>query len=215
MHPLEERLRYVFREPELLRQALCHTSVGGTAFGRLEFLGDRVLGLVIAHQLYGMFPHDVEGALAKRHAYLVSAATVCEVARELRLDAHLSWSHKGSGPISRNILADVCEAVCGAIHLDGGFMAAQKVVLCLWTPFLDAQRTHAPPVDAKSALQEYLQAHDQPLPHYTVLRQSGPPHAPIFCIEVMAGGRVFSAEGESKRDAEQRAAQRALDALCP
>ncbi len=213
---LAERLGHRFARPELLREALTHASAGTAAardYQRLEFLGDRVLGLVIADLLLRRHPEENEGALARRHVALVRAETLAEVADGIGLGAFLilSSGEDGSGARSnRGLLADACEALIGALYLDGGLPAAECFIESQWSQLLAAS---VPERDAKTALQEWAQGRSLPLPDYTVLERMGPDHAPVFTVEVRVEGLPPArAEGPSKRIAEQSAAAMLLEA---
>ncbi len=204
---LEKRLGYVFQNPLLLKEALTHPGAGGTAFQRLEFLGDRVLGLVISHWLYEAYPHEHEGDLAKRFSTLVRRQALCDVAGYLELDAFVI--RESRAPFSHRVLADTCEALIGALYLDGGLEQAKGVIRVLWAPlFWDFVISR----DAKTLLQEKLQAIGYGLPVYELMHQEGPPHAPVFSvyIHILPEERSFLGQGHSKREAEQRAAEKAL-----
>jgi ribonuclease-3 len=184
---------------------------------RLEFLGDRVLGLVIAEMLFKAFPSEDEGALAMRLAALVRQEGLAQVARDLGLSRYLLLSKGEADSGGRDnpaTLADACEAVIGALFLDGGIDAAQAFVDRMWRPMLLAETK--PPQDAKTALQEWAQAMGLPLPDYRVQSSSGPPHDPTFIVSVaVSGHQPASASGKSKRAAEQAAARVLLSALNP
>ena len=204
---LEKRIGYTFQDKDLLQGALNHPSAGGKLFQRLEFLGDRVLGVVMACWLYDFFPHEEEGDLAKRLAYMVKRETLTKVAKDI--DLSLCISYDGCPSYQGRIMGDTCEALIGAMYLDGGIDPVTRVVKKLWEPFLSHQET--PPIDAKSALQEYLQSQKKGLPVYKDFSQKGPSHCPIFQIELVINeSERFVGEGKSKRQAEQQAAQKAL-----
>lgn len=228
MHPplndpavLLDRLHYRFIDAGLLTEALTHSSVmggGGTRKGtvsgqynyeRLEFLGDRVLGLVVAEMLYQKFPGDNEGALARRHTALVRRETLAQVAVGIDLGDHIRLSRgeeEAGGRHNSSLLADCCEAVIGALYLDGGLAAAALFIRHYWHPLLSGGEN--PPKDAKSTLQEWVQARGLPLPVYTTVATNGAPHEPVFSIEVQVEGYAsVVAEGSSKRMAEQAAAE--------
>lgn len=208
-----ERLGHRFRDEALLGRALTHGSRGTAEDNqRLEFLGDRVLGLVIAEALLAADPTGAEGQIAPRFNALVRRETCAEVAREIGLgDAlRLGRSEITTGGRKREtVLADAMEAVLAAIYLDGGLDAARAVILRLW----DA-RIAAAPVDArdaKTALQEWAQGRGMRPPAYELTGRDGPEHAPRFTIRVaLATGEAEEAEGPSKRAAEHLAAQRLL-----
>ena len=180
----------------------------------LEFLGDRVLGLVIADELLARYPHEKEGDLARRLAELVSRRICAEIAAEVNLDAVIrchTGQRGGSDTPARNILANGCEALLGAIYLDGGLAAAAKVILGLWGARLHAQT--AAPVDAKTELQEWAMKRKHAMPAYQLVSQTGPAHAPPFHVSVTVFGVTAEGEGTSRRFAEQTAAAKCLHAL--
>ena len=219
---LAMRLGHVFARPELLTQALTHPSVvhgraprRATAYERLEFLGDRVLGLAVAEMLLASFPDEPEGALARRHAALVRRESLARVALDIGLDEAISVSkgeEEAGGRANPALLADACEAVIGALFADAGFPIAAAFVRSRWTALMD--ESAAPPKDAKTALQEWAQGLGHPLPTYTVLGADGPPHDPVFRISVtVVGGETAIGCGTSKRAAEQAAATALLERL--
>ncbi len=211
---LADRLGHGFARPELLARALTHPSAahrqGGTddSYERLEFLGDRVLGLIVADLLMARFPREPEGALAVRHAELVRRETLAEVAGEIGLDAYLRLAKGEEAAGERRnpaLLADACEAVIGALYLDGGLAVAWAFVERLWGARLEAEAP--PPKDAKTALQEWAQARALGLPKYREVERQGPAHEPHFTLEVAVGdAQPARGEGRSKRLAEQAAA---------
>jgi ribonuclease-3 len=218
--PLSEltaALGHEFADPKLLREALAHpsTSATGRSYERLEFLGDRVLGLVVADLLMRRFPGEDEGDLARRFAALVSRDGLLAVARSLDLGRYLSLARgeeESGGRENPAILADACEAVIGALYLDGGFEAARRFVSAHWTSRIEADL--APPQDAKTALQEWAQAARKPLPVYRTTGTDGPSHEPVFHVEVeVEGYPPASASGPSKRAAERAAAAALLARL--
>lgn len=214
---LMQRLGYRFSDPSLLGLALTHTSVDGssgtgTNYERLEFLGDRVLGLVISEMLLDMFPEAAEGELAPRFNALVRRETVAKVARGFGIGPYLRLGIGEEQTGGRNksaILADVGEAIIAAIYRDGGLKAAADFIAREWTSVLQDQT--APPRDAKTALQEWSQGKGLGLPEYKVTGRMGPDHAPRFTIEVSVPGLAPSkGTGSSKREAEQTAASALL-----
>ena len=216
MPDLSAVLKYTFADPGLLRQALTHGSISTgptTSYQRLEFLGDRVLGLVIADLLLEHFPDEDEGALSKRLAALVRAEMLVDVANKIGLGDHIlvqGGDEKIAGAPGR--LADVCEAVIAALYRDGGFAAAQEFISRHWMGHL--KDTLRPPTDPKTQLQEWAQSQGYDLPNYVVISRAGPDHVPIFTVSVQAG-ELASAEGEgaTKRAAEKQAAERFLKQL--
>jgi ribonuclease-3 len=214
---------HAFRRPDLLREALTHRSaVSGPPIGRgrtapstgagsnerLEFIGDRVLGLLIAEWLAERFPHEQEGALAPRLAHLVSQPTIAVIAERLGLPAVLAVAPGESRAGVRKratVLADATEALIGALYLDGGIAPARAFVRRAWE---EAMGTHAaPPKDPKTALQEWLLGRGMPLPSYDLVSRDGPPHDPMFVIAVEAAGARGEGSAGSKRVAERLAAE--------
>lgn len=215
---LADRLGHRFRDRRLLRDALRHPSVTATteatAYERLEFLGDRVLGLAVAEMLMRRFPSEPEGHLARRFAAHVRREALAEVARSLDLGQHIMLSRgeeTGGGRSNAATLADCMEAVIGALYLDGGLEVAAGFIQRHWDARL-AERQ--PPRDPKTALQEWAQGRGLPLPRYETVAAEGPDHAPAFTVSVaIAGHPGASAVGASKRAAERAAAEALLDAL--
>ena len=209
---LSKRLGYSFEDPGLLRLALTHPSAQGSAgardYQRLEFLGDRVLGLVVAESLYKTCPQDSEGALARRYNDLVHRDACAAIARTLDLGPHLimSEAEAASGGARKSaILADVCESVIGAVFLDGGYEASRRLVQRLWGTWLS--HPGPVPIDPKTALQEWAQGMKLPLPNYTDVDRSGPDHAPEFTVEARVSGYAPArGTGASKRAAQEAAA---------
>ena len=219
----EHLLGHHFTRPALLAEALTHRSAAsGRAHGRgrkqarstgagsnerLEFMGDRVLGLVVAEWVAERFPTEQEGALGPRHAHLVSREAVCAVAERIGLAAVLSLGANevltGVGRLA-TVLADAMEAAIGALYFDGGLGAAQAFIREAWAPLMEAQLL--PPKDAKTALQERVLARGEALPAYRVISSIGPSHAPHFVIAVTARGQTGTGEGSTKRAAERAAA---------
>ncbi len=214
------RIGYAFTDRDSLDRALIHSShfVEGRKKTRdnerLEFLGDRVLGLVIAEMLFEAFPHSEEGGLAPRLNAMVRKETCAEVARTIGLGEFLKMSpgeEQAGGRDKTAILGDACEALIAAVYLDGGFEAARSFIVRFWEPLLGS--VERPPRDAKTMLQEWLQGRKLPPPNYKVVERTGPDHEPSFTIAVeVAGMPSFSATAGSKRGAEQAAAEGFLKA---
>lgn len=212
---LATRLGYNFSTPGLLQDALTHPSLAGfrqrkkgvMPYERMEFLGDRVLGLVIAEWLYDTYPESSEGDLAKRHAALVNREALRIVANEIGLGQFLRLARGEEANAARKnlvTLPDAMEAVIGALYLDGGLKAAQKFIRRYWQKDIAVKEA---PADPKTALQEWAQGQGLPLPQYRVVEHSGPAHAPKFVIEVTVKGyNAVTAEGDSKRAAQKKAA---------
>jgi ribonuclease III len=216
LRALASQLGHEFRDPSLLVQAVTHASMSAPARPdnqRLEFLGDRVLGLVLAEALLAADTAAAEGQLAPRFNALVRKETCAAVARDLGLGdvLRLGRSETMSGGRRKEaLLADAMEAVIAAIYLDAGFPAAKAAVLRLWGGRVAAVEEDAR--DAKTALQEWAQARGQTPPAYLELGREGPDHAPLFTIEArLADGTKASAKAPSKRQAEQAAAKALLD----
>ena len=216
---LGEALGHRFADPGLLEQAVTHASLPGGArsgdYERLEFLGDRVLGLVVADLLYRRFPGESEGPLAKRFAALVSGECLARVAASIGLGRHLRLSRgeeETGGRANAGLLADCCEAVIGALYLDGGLPAAAAFIARHWEGLIEADL--APPQDPRTALQEWAQARGLKLPAYETVQEEGPPHDPTFVVRVAVEG-FPPAEGSarSKRAAATAAAGALLQRL--
>lgn len=215
---LEEALGHKFHRPELLDQALTHRSAVHSrgkvpdGYERLEFLGDRVLGLLVADLLVHRFVREQEGELTRRHTALVRRDSLVRIACNINLGEHLKLSKgeaEAGSRASPTLLADVCEAVIAALYLDGGIEAVRPFIERYWTPLLEEDAI--PPRDAKTALQEWAQGQKLPLPVYRVVSIEGPSHQPMFTVEVSVRGLPpAEARGRSKRAAEQVAAQALL-----
>jgi ribonuclease-3 len=210
------RLGHDFRRPELLIEALTHPSMAtGTQNQRLEFLGDRVLGLVIAEALLAQDSTADEGQLAPRLNALVRKETCAEVATALDLGAAMRMGRSemlSGGRRKTALLGDAMEAVIAAVYLDAGIEAARALILHNWGPRIAAARAQTP--DAKTALQEWAQARGLPPPAYADLDREGPDHAPVFSVEVrLEDGHAARGRAPSKRAAQQRAAEALLARL--
>lgn len=212
------RLGHAFTRPELLIRALTHASAGTVSRPhnqRLEFLGDRVLGLVISDALFSADRQATEGQLAPRFNALVRKETCADVAREIDLGAVLRLGRSemlSGGRRKEALLGDAMEAVLAAVYLDGGVDAARAVIMSHWQKRIAKVDTDAR--DAKTALQEWVQAKGDPPPVYVEVAREGPPHAPVFTISVqLSDGRTASAQAGSKRTAEQSAAKALLERI--
>src|SRR5438105_10960734 len=219
-----QSLRYTFRDLSLLQAALIHTSYVNERPGRglesnerLEFLGDAVLGVVVAHRLYELRPESAEGELTVLRAWLVRQSTLARWARQLQLGPHLLLGRgeaRGGGRDRPALLARGFEAVIGAIYLDAGLDAARSVLLPLIDQEIQAGFSPQRVVDAKSRLQQVTQARFETTPVYNLVDHTGPGHAPVFVIEVRAGPEINArGSGHSKRAAQQAAAHAALQQL--
>ncbi len=212
----QDRLGYHFKDPEHLRHALTHASMTEEQnYERLEFLGDRVLGLVIAEILYRCFPYENEGALARRHSALACTQTLAKIATDLEVPEIVRTSEAervAGGRNQENLLADCMEAIIGAIFLDHGYASCQEVITSLWGDKI--YTLVQPPVDSKTALQEWAQGRKLPVPTYDIISREGPDHAPVFTVSVTVEGySPMEARGASRRTAEKLAAQSLYDLL--
>ncbi|MGA3306170.1 MAG: ribonuclease III [Stellaceae bacterium] len=213
---LAKALGHRFAKPELLADALTHPSAtkrrgpGPHGYERLEFLGDRVLGVIVAELLWRRFPEADEGELTRRHVSLVRRETLTEVATSLGLGAHLNAAGDDSMRANPGVLADLCEAVIAALYIDGGLEAARRFVERNWGGRLLAAAAQ-PPSDPKTALQEWAQARGLKLPVYRTVDTQGPSHKRRFTVSVSVQGLPeATASGNSKRAAEVAAAASAL-----
>lgn len=222
MSDFADRLGHRFANPALLSQALTHRSAADPrrrqldSNERLEFLGDRVLALAIAEWLAERFPQEREGELGKRLAVLVAADTLAKVGEGIGLSEALRIppAEGRTGLRQRaTVLADATEALIGALYLDGGLEVAQHFVRRYWGELIAADPT--PPMSAKSRLQEWTLGRGLGLPVYRTASTTGPSHAPVFVIEVQAQGRTAEGKGDTKRAAEQAAAEAWLAGLPP
>jgi ribonuclease-3 len=215
---LREQLGYQPRESGLFRAALTHRSATGPNNERLEFLGDAVLNLVIAHELYQAYPQATEGDLSRLRARLVSREPLAEVALGLGVGAILqlgSGELKSGGFRRQSILADALEALCGAVFLDGGLQAVQPLLVRLFATRIAQLPEPSTLKDPKTRLQEYLQSRSLALPLYSVLHIGGEDHAQTFRVSCEVAALHLSVEGggSSRRRAEQEAAARMLERL--
>ena len=210
---------HAFADPGLLAQALTHRSAGSPHNERLEFLGDALLNLIVAEQLYARWPKADEGAMTRARAELVRESALAGVARGLDLGARLTLGPgemKSGGHRRDSILADALEAVIAAFYLDGGFDACRQAVLPWFEPLLAAlPPLHQVGKDAKTRLQEWLQARQLPLPNYVLLAETGDDHDKTFLVGCTLTEPPLSTDGagSSRRAAEQRAAEAILDRL--
>jgi len=215
---LQDALGYTFRRAELLTRALTHRSFGSPHNERLEFLGDSILNCVIAAELYHRFPGLREGELSRLRANLVREPTLHQIAQRLALGEQLRLGEgelKSGGYTRASILADAIEALFGAVFLDGGFEAAERAVLELYRPLIDAIDPKATAKDPKTQLQELLQARKQPLPRYGVVSTQGAAHSQTFEVECLIPELELrtTGSGASRRLAEQEAARAAYNLI--
>jgi ribonuclease-3 len=218
LQALQQRLGYSIKQPELLKRALTHRSWGAEHNERLEFLGDAVLSVAVSALLYERHAGSDEGDLTRVRAHLVREDSLHRVALSLGLPEVLRLSEgelRGGGALRPSILADAVEAIIGAVFLDGGYEAAQALVQRLFGEIIQATEAESWSKDAKTELQEWLQARKVPVPAYRITATRGQAHAQTFEVEcaVATLGLAERGEGKSRRTAEQEAARRMLDAL--
>ena len=210
---LEKKLDIKFKSSDLLVRALTHKSFNSEDNNeKIEFLGDRVLGLVIAKKLLEIYPDEKEGILDKKFASLVNKKTCLEIAKKIELEKYiLTFNPKNKKiKIEDKVISDSCEALIGAIYLDKGFTICEKIILELWKNKIS--ESVITPIDAKTKLQELSLKKFKKLPIYKLISNTGPRHKPIFKIAVkLQNTKFFTAEGNSKKNAEQNAAQLCLD----
>ena len=203
---LEKKLKINFKNKELLIRSLTHKSFDKENNNeKIEFLGDRVLGLVIAKKLLEIYPNEKEGILDKKFASLVNKKTCLQIAKKINLQNYLLTLNTKKDLIEDKVLADSCEALIGSIYLDRGLNTVEKIILDLWAKHIsDSAIT---PIDAKTKLQELSLKKFKKLPIYKLISNTGPRHKPLFKVAVkLVDTKFYSAEGKSKKDAEQNAA---------
>lgn len=215
---LSRRLKYEFKKPVYLKQALTHCSVGTENYERFEFLGDSILSFVIANELFHRFPLQSEGQLSRLRSFLVRGDMLGEIAKELELGDFLFLGQgelKSGGFRRPSILADALEAVFAAVFFDGGIDAAQEVILNVYRSRLDDPNLNDCLKDSKTQLQEYLQAKKIKLPEYTLTKVEGDEHDQIFYISCTVNSiqKVAYGQGANRRKAEQLAAKAMLEQL--
>ena len=212
---LELKINIKFKDQELLKKSLIHKSQNNTDNNeKLEFLGDRVLGLVLAKTLLKIYPNEKEGVIDKKFANLVNKKTCLLIAKKIELKKYMITgnSYKGLSRSDDKIIGDGLEALLGAIYLDQGITVVEKFILNSWGDFLD--KSSITKIDAKTQLQEYSLKKYKILPVYKINKQSGPQHSPIFKVEVqIKTSKKYFASGTSKKDAQQNAAQKLLTDL--
>ena len=208
LNELEKKIKINFKNKDLLLRSLTHKSFNKeNNYEKLEFLGDRVLGLIISKKLIEIYPNEKEGILDKKFASLVNKKTCLEIARKIELHRYiLTFNMKDKKKVIEDkVLADSLEALIGSIYLEKGFNSAEKVILNLWSSHIkDSVITQ---IDAKTKLQEYSLKKFKKLPLYKLISNTGPRHKPLFKVGVkLIDTKLFVAEGKSKKDAEQNAA---------
>ena len=218
----EKHIGYIFKNKNLLIESLVHPSFikdkkenkvkSFNDFERLEFLGDRVLGLAISSIIYKKFKQNNEGDLSKKLSYLVQKNFLHKISTDLKIDKILLFSSKKNEKMNISILADSIESLIGAIYIDGGFLNAKKFITKIWGPYLDIQDHNIQ--DSKTKLQELSQQKLRILPEYSLIRKEGPSHSPLFTISLkVLNLKKIKANGNSIREAEKNAATIALKLL--
>jgi ribonuclease III len=212
---LEKKISVKFKNIDLLTQSLTHKSFNTHKNNeKIEFLGDRVLGLIIAKKLLEIYPEEKEGILDKKFASLVNKKTCLEIAKNINLDKFILTlnPNKKKNKIEDKILSDSCEALLGAVYLEKGLNIAEKVILYLWKSHI--KKSVVTQIDAKTQLQELALKNFKKLPTYKLISNSGPRHKPLFKIGVkLPNTKYFIASGKSKKDAEQNAAIECLKSI--
>jgi ribonuclease-3 len=214
----ESVIKFNFKDKKNLIQSLTHPSIEKinkkkilpNDFERLEFLGDRILGLVIANLIYKKFSKKNEGELSKKLAYLVQKDFLYKIALKIEIDKILQYSYiKSDFRMNKSILADSVESLIGAIFIDSGYKASSKFINYIWGPYLNAEESNEQ--DAKTKLQELSQRKIKILPKYSLLKKEGSPHSPIFTVSLeVLNLATIQAQGKSKQEAEKNAASVAL-----
>ena len=212
---LEKKIKVIFKNKDLLIKSLTHKSYDRENNNeKIEFLGDRVLGLIMAKRLLEIYPNEKEGILDKKFASLVNKRTCLEIANKIELQNYILTlnSKNKKNKIEDKVMADSCEALIGSIYLDKGFQVTEKVVLNLWSAKIkDSIITQ---IDAKTKLQEFSLKKFKKLPTYKLISNTGPKHKPLFKVGVkLFNTKLFISEGKSKKDAEQNAAILCLNSL--
>ncbi len=207
-HPLEKKLKINFKNKDLFIRSLTHKSFDKVHNNeKIEFLGDRVLGLVMAKKLLEIYPNEKEGILDKKFASLVNKKTCLEIAKNLELQKYVLTlsSKKRENLIEDKVLADSCEAFIGFIYLENGISIVEKIILKLWSKHI--KNSVVTQIDAKTKLQEFSLKRFKKLPIYKIISNTGPRHKPLFKVGVkISNSKFYISEGKSKKDAEQNAA---------
>ena len=205
---LEKKIKIDFKNKDLLIRSLTHKSFDKEKNNeKIEFLGDRVLGLVIAKKLLEIYPHEKEGILDKKFASLVNKKTCLDVAKHIGLQNYILTfaTKRKKNFIEDKVLADSCEALIGSIYLDKGFNIAEKIILDLWSDHI--KKSEITQIDAKTKLQEFSLKKFKKLPSYKLISNTGPRHKPLIKVSVkLVDSKSYLGEGKSKKDAEQNAA---------
>jgi len=222
INTFEKNIGYFFKNKKLLINSLVHPSSLSDIkknrtkvvndFERLEFLGDRVLGLAISSIIYGKFKENNEGDLSKKLSYLVQKNFLHKISIDLKIDNILKYSFKKNEKMNVSILADSIESLIGAIYLDGGFSNAKKFIIKFWEPYFNINEINMQ--DSKTKLQELSQQKSKKLPEYNLIKKEGPSHSPVFTVSLkVLSLKKIKASGSSIREAEKNAAKNALSLL--
>lgn len=203
---IEHTIQFTFQDKAWMPKIFVHGSMGGKDFQRLEFLGDRVLGLAMADILWHMFPQDQEGALSQRLFSLVRQESLTDIAQACDLSSFLHYAAEKQSHAMKHVWSDCCEALIGAIYLDQGWDAAKSWIALQWGPLLRQQKK-APPLEEKSHLQQIFQKRFQCLPTYVLEKKEGKDHAPVFFVQVGTQKYFAKGVGDSRQDAEKHAAR--------
>ncbi len=218
MEKLQKKINYQFQNIDLLKQALTHRSVGKNNNERLEFLGDSILGVVVARELYQRFPHIGEGKLSRFKSYVVRGQTLGLIAADIKLSDLLILGPgelKSGGHNRKSIQADAVEAILGAVFLESGFEAVNTLILTLFKKYLDEINPNDTLKDFKTKLQEHLQKFKQTLPQYTLIKTMGKDHNALFIVRCLLQDQKIQVEQEAKsiKRAEQMCAETLLKKL--
>ena len=209
---LEKKIKIIFRNKDLLVKSLTHKSFDKNKNNeKIEFLGDRVLGLVMANKLLEIYPGESEGILDKKFATLVNKKTCLSIAKDLHLERYILIFNPRNKKrmVEDKVLADACEALIGAVYLDKGYQIVEKLILNLWSDHI--KNSIVTKIDAKTKLQEYSLKIFKKLPIYKLISNTGPRHKPLFKVGVkLIDTKFYNADGKSKKDAEQNAAYECL-----
>ena len=223
LESFQNKIQFNFQNKDNLLKALIHPSYIKTKkklkidlinkFERLEFLGDRVLGIVVAFLIFEKYKNFNEGSLTQKLSYLVQKDFLYKIAIEIKIDKILKYSNKKSNTrMNISILADSVESLIGSIFIDSGYKAAFKFIKNIWGPYLDLEASNEQ--DSKTKLQEISQQRYKILPEYTLIKKVGPPHSPLFTVSLkVLNLKLIKATGESKREAEKKAARIALNTI--
>lgn len=221
MKSLENSLKYTFKDKDLLTQAITHPSVFSAQknrivvnhFERLEFIGDRILSIIIGTWLYQEFPQASEGELSRRLAHLVRKETLAKIAEAMTINTHLKYSRANDNNVAQwqTFLSDACEALIGAMYLDSGLPSCEKLVHTFWSKLIHAKHTDLK--DPKTRLQEYAQTELKTVPKYTIIKQEGPSHAPQITVQCSLSNKTVTATASNKKIATISCAEQLITLL--